>query len=77
VTPRERRRRRSAAGLARDDVVVAVGGADKIIVLDGARLRANYGTTGTRRVAAAVDRLIDADDDRGMHTRRVDVSSAR
>jgi hypothetical protein len=56
---------------------VADARADKVVVLDRARLRAKYGTAGTRRVVAAVDRLIDADDDRGIHTRRVDVSSTR
>lgn len=56
---------------------MAAARADKIVVLDRARLRAKYGTAGTRRVVAAIDRLIDADDDRGIHTRRVDISSAR
>ena len=55
----------------------ADGSADKVVVFDRSRLRDKYGTAGARRVVEAVDRLIDADDERGVRTRRVDLSSTR
>ncbi|MGI8758657.1 MAG: C25 family cysteine peptidase [Acidimicrobiales bacterium] len=52
-------------------------GADKLLFFHRTRLREKYGTSGARRVVAALDRLIDADDDRGVESVRVDLSSTR
>lgn len=51
--------------------------ADKILFFHRTRLRQKYGTDRARDVVDALDRLIDADDDRGSRTVRVDLSSTR
>jgi hypothetical protein len=67
----------TADGGSRDDDPVADLAADKLLLLHRARLRRKYGTNGTRRLVAALDRLIAADADRGVETVRIDLSSGR